>query len=58
MAMSGRHIHRGAGYERSGGHRIWRILGNRIADDIEAGGDKDANDILDEMGVPTYDEEC
>jgi len=33
-------------------------LGNRIADDIEAGGDKDANDILDEMGVPTYDEEC
>ena len=33
-------------------------LGNRLADDIEAGGDKDANDILDEMGVPTYDEEC
>ncbi len=33
-------------------------LGNRLADDIEAGGDRDSNDILDEMGVPTYHEEC
>jgi hypothetical protein len=33
-------------------------MGNRLADDIEAGGDKDMGDILDEMGVPAYEEEC
>ena len=33
-------------------------MGNRLADDIEAGGDKDMGDILDDMGVPAYKEEC
>ncbi len=33
-------------------------MGNRLADDIEAGGDKDMGDILDDMGVPAYEEEC
>ena len=33
-------------------------MSNRLADDIEAGGDKDMGDILDDMGVPAYEEEC
>ena len=33
-------------------------MGNRLADDIEAGGNKDMNDILDDMGVPSYPDEC
>lgn len=32
-------------------------MGNRLADDIEAGGDKDMGDILGEMGVPAYEEQ-
>ena len=33
-------------------------LGNRLADDIEAGRDNDMSDILDDMGVPAYEEQC
>ncbi len=33
-------------------------MADRLGDDIEAGGDKDMNDILDDMSVPAYEEEC
>lgn len=33
-------------------------LGNRLVDDTEAGGDKDLGDVMDDMGVPSYEEEC
>lgn len=33
-------------------------LADRLGDDIESGGSKDMNDILDDMGVPAYEEQC
>jgi hypothetical protein len=33
-------------------------MGDRLVEDMEAGGDKDVGDILDDMGVPAYEEQC
>jgi hypothetical protein len=33
-------------------------MADRLTVDIEAGGDKDVDDVMDEMGVPAYEEEC
>ena len=33
-------------------------MGNLLVEDMEAGGDKDVGDILDDMGVPAYEDQC
>ena len=33
-------------------------MADRLVEDMEAGGDKDVGDILDDMDVPAYEEQC
>ena len=33
-------------------------MADRLIEDMEAGGNKDVGDILDDMGVPAYEEDC
>ncbi len=33
-------------------------IADALADDIEAGGDKDLGEVLDELGVPAYEDVC
>jgi hypothetical protein len=33
-------------------------IANRMVEDMDAGGHKDMGDIMDDMGVPAYKEEC
>ncbi len=46
------------GMDAQGSQVFAEEMADRLVEDMEAGGNKDVGDILDDMGVPAYEEQC